>query len=1120
MKAKRFFITLKSIVVDNITYALNPPVSKDELANYTSIFKNNLDKLDENILREIGTKLFQRFFTSSVLDKYYSTGNAVALVLSKELEELPWELMHDGTDWVARNRGLIRVGTTYRNAPEIIPKLQPLKVLSIISDGMYDDTIIDSEQEQIYTEYTDNYLEMFKSLAGEACPIEIKIQDHITREKFSYEMNQNMHVIHFIGKVSSGMLVFETRHSAFDSIENTWLKENITTALRGNLRLIIINSCHSEHNQINSLVSSLLDTGIPAVIVLQPYLSKLGNLTFIKSFYKDLSAGKTIEKALKNALHAMASDWQIKPYEWAMPILFVNDSLLEEETSSNLIDEEMLEMMINPSVQVYLPKKAELDIMLTREQICIDKGAELNDLLRSLDPERLDGVKTVCLYGESGIGKTNIMISAVKRMAEWFDKIIYFDAKFNDLMLLAYRCGAQPQGDETTEQLCQKIVNQLSNSGKKLLIIESADSLAEPDDLKKLLTSMPDNCKVILTSQRIIDENLKTIKINFMSKQESIELIKEIGMKDENGYDEIIHFTGGHPLCLSLIAGQAIVSGKDLSSIQKDIKKAKDSVIEHVINSSIKQALKDGRRILSVLSIFDRTLSRKALQEICQLDEDSFNKALDRLLKLFLIESYQSGKRFYLHSKIRQRAKTLLAKDPNVSLYYERAGNFFRDFSKATVPMTVLTTATQALELQMPAGTSREQLQSAAMELIVNPAKQMLEIELDNCRNVLGWAINNKIDLALDMLNILGDVLCSHGYLNEVADYYSKIIEKLDDKQKQMMAYYSLSALYHNNGKFDSAIYNYESALDLAQELHEKEIEAEILNNLGLISKQMQKIEKSIEYFERLNDLLKDLGKHRESAEIIFTLGTLNQVLGKDEIAIQCFESAYNIFRENNDRQGIASVLIHKAEYYKKNSQLDSAIACYQEALDRYNDLSESEGQAFVSMILGEMYQKQGDMEKAIAYYQNSLKFANNEVRQKIMDNMAKIYCMQKQWAKSAEACSESFQISIQLQPVTILNSIRNMLEIVKFMFEAREFAIPAQLAYNLSQVIQNSEIYDEEMRAALAISHGVFTVIGFVAVSENESTNTMYKEAMELARNLDESTGNILNLLSYLERR
>ncbi len=80
--------------------------------------------------------------------------------------------------------------------------------------------------------------------------------------------------------------------------------------------------------------------------------------------------------------------------------------------------------------------------------------------------------------------------------------------------------------------------------------------------------------------------------------------------------------------------------------------------------------------------------------------------------------------------------------------------------------------------------------------------------------------------------------------------------------------------------------------------------------------------------------------------------------------------------------------------------------------------------------------------------------------------------------------------------------------------YQATTFNTTYRRLYNYS------DIHDEEIRTALAISHGVFTVIGFLAVSECENTNSMYKEAMELARNLDESTGNMLNLINYFKRR
>ena len=55
-------------------------------------------------------------------------------------------------------------------------------------------------------------------------------------------------------------------------------------------------------------------------------------------------------------------------------------------------------------------------------------------------------------------------------------------------------------------------------------------------------------------------------------------------------------------------------------------------------------------------------------------------------------------------------------------------------------------------------------------------------------------------------------------------------------------------------------------------------------------------------------------------------------------------------------------------------------------------------------------------------------------------------------------------------------------------------------------------------MPAALAICHGAFTIIGFMAACECNKKSNEYKEALELARSLDERTGAALKLVEWLE--
>ena len=85
-------------------------------------------------------------------------------------------------------------------------------------------------------------------------------------------------------------------------------------------------------------------------------------------------------------------------------------------------------------------------------------------------------------------------------------------------------------------------------------------------------------------------------------------------------------------------------------------------------------------------------------------------------------------------------------------------------------------------------------------------------------------------------------------------------------------------------------------------------------------------------------------------------------------------------------------------------------------------------------------------------------------------------------------------------------------------MLKGGELAIPAQLVQQLSLVIQNTVPPDNEMRMALGICPGAFTVIGFMAACEWDRESDIYKEALELARTLDEKTGAGLRLVEWLE--
>jgi hypothetical protein len=131
---------------------------------------------------------------------------------------------------------------------------------------------------------------------------------------------------------------------------------------------------------------------------------------------------------------------------------------------------------------------------------------------------------------------------------------------------------------------------------------------------------------------------------------------------------------------------------------------------------------------------------------------------------------------------------------------------------------------------------------------------------------------------------------------------------------------------------------------------------------------------------------------------------------------------------------------------------------------------------------------------------------------------IALAHAMQKSWTESANACIEAFQIAIQLHSSVVMDSLKNILDVSKSMLKSDEYATPLQLVYSLTQLMEKMEIHDDEMRVALAISKGVFTIIGFVIACEWNKSSDIYREAMELAKSLDENTNSALRLVEWLE--
>ncbi len=1172
MKAVKCIITPQDITINDVMAAIDPPLSLEEFADEIKAIRRRSEESDEQQIRQIGERLFQRVFSEAALDQYRAADQAaLALVVMDDLALLPWELLHDGENWVARTRGVMRAAFSDQSPPDIIPKSGALKVLAAIAGPLlYDDGSL-PDDEQPGPVDVNAQAEIFHRLEGEQFSAEIKLRKHVTREMLTRDVSENYHILHFVGHGAVGRLVFENRHGIADLAEEDWIREQVTVALRGGLRLVVVNSCHSADasDEMPGVAATILKTGVPAVIAMQGEISEPADLTFVRNLYDALAKGKPIDEAVMDARRAMATDRQIGAWEWATPVLFINESLLEEEASLNLMDAGMAGMMTSPKVSIVEAWKASLDPMMTRDEKFVGRRRELSNVLLSLDPDAgsilafpddagkmpaLPG-QIVCLHGDGGMGKTAIAIEAAHRMSEWFVDVIWLSGrtappktlrehiKGDDpvtrirddegfLVALANKCGFELTGGEESSQLRDGILKSLGDNQRRLLVLDSMERFTGSDLVRSLLTNLPSNCKALITSRESLEIDERMIHIGPMNSLDSARLLiaysalKNLRLDSEE-MSEIIHITGGHPMAMRLLVSQVVTAEKTLEDALEDLRKAEGDIFDYIFSQSLALAGRDGGKLFAAMAIFMPTGGRKALQAACGLSDADFEKIIKRVVGLSLVESYTQAKRFGLHALARAKAEQLLEADLDGENYRERAAQFFMEFVNATAPMTKPEIAVKAMTEQMPAGMlGQKMIQDAAVEIFVKPAIEKLEADLPNCLLALDWALDkDDLEMAEKFLSALGEFLTARGYWDTATRYLEVMAENWRNKgehHSEAIASRNLGMMYDRQGRWEDAIQCYENVLKVARESQDRSLEAHTLTGLGTVYGEQRKWDEAGRYFEDSQKIFQALGDERSEAIALNNLGIVHRNTGRWKEAAQSFVNSYKICQRCNEKLGEANALANMGECYRILRQFKDSKEYLNMALKIYDSIGDKEGLGKILNNLGLLHENQADLEQAIQYYQDSLdirkEIGERVGQQEALHNLSIAHSKQEQWMEAANACLESFQISVQIHSRFVMDSLRNILEVSKNMLRGGELAIPAQLVQQLSLVIQNTVPSDNEMRMALGICPGAFTIIGFMAACEWDRESDIYKEALELARTLDDKTGSGLRLVEWLE--
>jgi DNA-binding SARP family transcriptional activator len=169
-------------------------------------------------------------------------------------------------------------------------------------------------------------------------------------------------------------------------------------------------------------------------------------------------------------------------------------------------------------------------------------------------------------------------------------------------------------------------------------------------------------------------------------------------------------------------------------------------------------------------------------------------------------------------------------------------------------------------------------------------------------------------------------------------------------------------------------------ALDSARTIGDRQGEAWVLNNLGMVSIQ-QHLDQAIGYFEQAQTIHREIGDLGGEAQTANNLADAYLRLGRPEDALEPLKRALVLQVEVGHRYGEGVTLTNMGEAYLDLDRLDEAISSIEAARQIFIEVGTLRGEGYAAHNLGRAYLGLGRFSQAITFFGQAL-----DIRQRAGD--------------------------------------------------------------------------------------------------------------------------------------
>ena len=314
-----------------------------------------------------------------------------------------------------------------------------------------------------------------------------------------------------------------------------------------------------------------------------------------------------------------------------------------------------------------------------------------------------------------------------------------------------------------------------------------------------------------------------------------------------------------------------------------------------------------------------------------------------------------------------------------------------------------------------------------------------------------------------------------------------------------------------SNADYLTALGEFESGLDLAQQIEEQQYIALFLNLIGNVYINIDEYQKALDTLKKALTITLQIGDQRTENAVLTNLGVAYKALGKYHLALEYLQKSLNLRRKREDKYGEGLDILNLGATYNGLNQPQKALDFYQQSLKINREIKDKKGERDNLGNIGNLYRELRQYQQASEYIQQSLTIGFElDDRQGIeidLSNLGLLYEQMGQYQTALYYYQKSLDISLEINGQNQMNRSNTLGMIGAIYGKLGEYQI--SLEYFQQALEIESQIGDQRGES---ITLGDFGIT-YHKLGQHQKALTYYQKALVIAKNVGDIRGEAMQL-------